>query len=349
MYLDSCMPIPLKHNDSINHMAFDGCDYFCTIRCKSEIIRFSPCHSAVQRYCTCREYDHICYDYSDHCFWASSSKYHHTIFKLDCCMRELDCICICVPDLCGMITGISYNCCKNALVISFPHTVIEVEKESDSQSILYSTPSGVILGVLSLCPGLLLTVLRGSRYVVDILNQDGEKIGCYALDSTLLPQDLLFNPCTSSCQPWQILIFGFKRNCYPYLCDSCISEDDLGFTPCCCNNEICHECCCCDPSCSDPQKDIMESIALIEAALSHILNAEGEKIQKALATTDDLDKIMCVNREVNKTIVNVTHLEHTLYDKLSALSDCSPCDDPCCDKPCCDQCEEQKNCREDAP
>lgn len=75
----------------------------------------------------------------------------------------------------------------------------------------------------------------------------------------------------------------------------------------------------------------MESIALIETALSHILNAEGEKIQKVLATTDDIDKIMCVNREVNKTIVNATHLEHTLYAKLSALFDCGLCDKPCDD------------------
>ena len=73
----------------------------------------------------------------------------------------------------------------------------------------------------------------------------------------------------------------------------------------------------------------MESIALMETSLSHILNAEGEKIQKVLAATDDIDKIMCVNREVNQTIVNATHLEHTLYAKLSALCDCGFCDEAC--------------------
>lgn len=86
----------------------------------------------------------------------------------------------------------------------------------------------------------------------------------------------------------------------------------------------------------------MESIALIETALSHILNAEGEKIQKVLATTDDIEQIICVNKEVNKTIVNATHLEHTLYAKLSALSDCGLCDDLCDDN-----CDSYRPCWED--
>lgn len=127
------------------------------------------------------------------------------------------------------------------------------------------------------------------------------------------------------CHKSPIWAFVLKRNCYPYLC----STNILGFMPYGCNYEICEECCCGKKTCSnhDPCKDVMESIALIETALSHILNAESEKIQKVLATTDDIDKIMCVNWEVNKTIVNVIHLEHTLYAKLSALFDCGLCDE----------------------
>lgn len=77
----------------------------------------------------------------------------------------------------------------------------------------------------------------------------------------------------------------------------------------------------------------MESIALIEAAISHILNAEGEKIQKVLAETDNIDTILFVNREVSKTIVNATHLEHVLYEKLCAIVDCGICHD-CCPSKC---------------
>lgn len=342
----SCISIPVDCCTPIKHVAFDGCDYFGTIRCKCEIIRLNPCNSALHRYCTCREYDCICYDYSEHCFWASSRACCSTLFKLDCCMNEIDCISICALGQYGMITGISYDCCKNTLVVSFPCAVVEIEKCGSKFRVLYTMTSGLILDVLSISPGLLITVLKDNKYEIHVLNQCGKKLGCYCLDCCLIPRNLIFNPCTEDCHQSQIVAFAFKHNYYPYLCSTDLSVDDLGFIPCCCNYEICHECCCSNqprPDC-DPHKDIMESIALIETALSHILNAEGEKIQKALGTTDDLDKIMCVNREVNKTIVNVTHLEHTLYAKLSALSDCGLCEAPCCNQPCCDPCDEPKDC-----
>ena len=345
MHLDPCIPIPLECDSSVNHVAFDGCDYFCTIRCKHEIIKFNPNSSELHRYCTCREYDDICYDYSENCFWVSSRTCTGKLFKLDCCMNEIDCISICALNQYGTITGISYNCCKNALDISFPCALIELEKYCDTFKVLYTAADDCIMGVLTICPGILITVSKDSQYYIYILNQCGRKIGCYPIDSPFTPRNLIFNPCVSACHKSHILAFILKENCDPYLCNTDISVEDFGFTPYCCNYKLCSECCCdkyfC-PEC-DPYKDIMESIALIETALAHILNAEGEKIQKVLSTTDDLDKIMCVNREVNQTIVNITHLEHTLYDKLTALSDCHLCDEPCDTTICCDECNYLKN------
>lgn len=90
----------------------------------------------------------------------------------------------------------------------------------------------------------------------------------------------------------------------------------------------------------------------METALSHILNAEGEKLQKILAESSDVDTILCVNREVRQTIVNVTHLEQVLYEKLLALQNICPEEPPCpddnhdcCD--CCDCCDCRHNCCEE--
>ncbi|MGL4739064.1 MAG: hypothetical protein ACRCW2_16620 [Cellulosilyticaceae bacterium] len=77
--------------------------------------------------------------------------------------------------------------------------------------------------------------------------------------------------------------------------------------------------------------DIIASIALMEAGISHIINAEGEKIQAILGTgpnpnpnviattTDDLLKI---NASVEKMINSITILESILQKKLS-LAQCS--------------------------
>lgn len=335
-FFHSYMSIPVECGTIINHVAFDGCEYFCTIRCKCEVIRFHRTRHTMHCYPTCREYDCICYDYCDHCFWASSRCCHGRLFKLDCSMNEVDCIDICTPCQSRVITGVSFNCCKNTLVVCFPDAVVEVDKCSEQSQVFCTMKSDCIMGVMSLCPGTLLTVARDNTYYVQVLGPCGENLAQFCIPSPFIPANLIFQPCASKCQQWEIYAFVRKRGCYPYLCKCAICPENLGFVPCCCNYRICEECCC--GSSQDACTDIMESIAMVETALSHILNAEGEKLQKTLATTDDLDKIMCVNREINKTIVNVTHLEQTLYAKLSALSDCDACCD--CGEGCCEGCGE---------
>ena len=67
--------------------------------------------------------------------------------------------------------------------------------------------------------------------------------------------------------------------------------------------------------------DLLESIALQENALSHILCAESRKMQKAM----DLDGLdLCKLLEVNDSATNMVHavanLELVLKDKLEFIS-----------------------------
>lgn len=329
---NSYIPIPVECGTAINQVAFDGCNYFGTVKCRYEIIKFDLCCNSMHRYYTCREYDCICYDYSEHCFWATSRMCCNTIFKLDCGMNEIDSMNICGLDKYGIITGISYSCCNNTLIISMSCVVIEIQKDSEKFEIVYNSKGYWIKDVLSICPYILITISKNDKYYIEAINPCGEKTGEFCIENLFLPENLIFNPCIPDSGNMPIWIFALKRGIYPYLCKLDVSLEDLGINPYCCNYKICEECCCGSkpcPDCKDPCKDIMESIALVETALSHIINAEGEKIQKVIATTDNIDKIICVNREVNKTIVNATHLEQALYEKLSALCDCNICGDIC--------------------
>lgn len=68
--------------------------------------------------------------------------------------------------------------------------------------------------------------------------------------------------------------------------------------------------------------DLVESIALEEAALSHILNAEGEKIQRVVAMEDvTVTDLLDVNDSVRNTVSSVASLEDMLKDKLSYIAD----------------------------
>ena len=65
------------------------------------------------------------------------------------------------------------------------------------------------------------------------------------------------------------------------------------------------------------------SIALQQAALSHILNAEGEKLQKVLSFDDIAPQtILLTNKSVESMVNTIANLETILKSKLDLFSDC---------------------------
>lgn len=65
---------------------------------------------------------------------------------------------------------------------------------------------------------------------------------------------------------------------------------------------------------------LLQSVALEEAALSHILNAEGEKIQKAVSLHDcSIKDLLDVNKSVAEMVDKVTELELVLKSKLELV------------------------------
>lgn len=76
--------------------------------------------------------------------------------------------------------------------------------------------------------------------------------------------------------------------------------------------------------------DIIESVALEETALSHILNAEGEKIQKIVAIEEaTTDELLSVNASVKDMICAITELESVLQMKLGLVEkyiECHSCE-----------------------
>ena len=84
---------------------------------------------------------------------------------------------------------------------------------------------------------------------------------------------------------------------------------------------------------------ILQSIALQEAGLAHIINAEGEKIQKAVAMDCiETTELIEVNKSVEEMIEKITALEIILKSKLDKVTPLlKDCDKPKPPKPpkCC--------------
>ena len=69
--------------------------------------------------------------------------------------------------------------------------------------------------------------------------------------------------------------------------------------------------------------DVIESIALEECAISHILNAEGEWLQRVLTFQNlCIEDLVCMNNSVMEIIKHVTCLEAELKGKLQVFDGC---------------------------
>lgn len=132
-------------------------------------------------------------------------------------------------------------------------------------------------------------------------------------------------------------------------CEKCKCDCD-----CCCNggqNSDAEAVCDCEDCCHHPHPkkcgayEIIHSIALEEAGIAHILNAEGEKIQKAVALSKNIEELICVNQSVKRTLTQISILEGHLYAKLEAVlcGSCDKCKD-CCDDCCKCDCDCDNDC-----
>lgn len=81
---------------------------------------------------------------------------------------------------------------------------------------------------------------------------------------------------------------------------------------------------------------LLQSIALEEAAISHILNAEGEKLQKGISFSCNLKDLIDINKSVEDVLDKLITLENVLKAKLDLIK---PILDKCDKKPHKSECE----------
>lgn len=81
--------------------------------------------------------------------------------------------------------------------------------------------------------------------------------------------------------------------------------------------------CCVDEKCA--LTAILQSVSMQETALAQILNAEAEKLKKAVCMANCIDDLFQINESVQRTICSVSELEQSLREKaiyaIEALND----------------------------
>ena len=71
---------------------------------------------------------------------------------------------------------------------------------------------------------------------------------------------------------------------------------------------------------------LLTSIAMEEIGISHLLNAEGEKVQYVLTKHPSVDELIRFTRTTERLLRDLIHKEILLQEKLSQVIDfeCSP-------------------------
>ena len=80
-----------------------------------------------------------------------------------------------------------------------------------------------------------------------------------------------------------------------------------------------HCCKCCSAIKSQAVTDIIESIALLETELAHIINVEGEKMQRGIALATNIDELISLDSSVKRTLTNVIKIQMLLQFKLEKI------------------------------
>lgn len=303
--------IATENGKKYSKMTYDGHFFYFTLPKENKISKFNQECILTTCYDLNRPYSSICYDKTEECFWAWDERTNYTIYKLNMNLEEIGYIelCKCAANN-SKITGLSYNCEKDTIFISFSNSIAEFSKTGQLIKPLQKTNNSCC--ILSIFPYYIIIEICEHTQIINIYSLKGKRIKSYCFSSQYEMKDIVFNPCLENEKNTISLIFFAFDNCGCPCILKCKIEL-CGKDSCPCNFQCCHNCC-------DSVCDLLESIALMETALSHVLNAEGEKIQKAIKLADNVCDLLEIDKAVNRTITNITSLEQTLYAKLESVN-----------------------------
>ncbi|MFI3175625.1 MAG: hypothetical protein R3Y53_10595 [Bacillota bacterium] len=317
-------PITLNHHEKTRHFAFDGTYYYFTIPDCKEIVQTDLEFAVTNVFPTAKCYDAIAYDVSSQKFFVTAMHNYTTIYELNCCMEEIDCICFSGgTHITGAIADISYNCSAETLLVAYPTCIMEVTKDGTTTAI-FRTHNAYITSICSLCPYLIYTEMRGDVQTLHVLDETKE-VHTVEIASSGIVSTMVFHPYLNDddTETYYIDYTILKKGYYPFMEEQLLDSDWFEVSIDSCNFDIltATSCDCTENSCNAID-EIIHSVALVEASLAGILNAEGEKIQYALTHEEDVETVLRVNEEVRNTLVQATHLEQILYHILSFFKMC---------------------------
>lgn len=340
--------LPCGVND-IKSFTVNHCNLYFLDRSGHKLIKWTPDTRTVETIALERKYLCICYDNIENCYWVIPECEPFLIYRLDTCFCEIGHITL--KGACQQRAPVSLCCdgCGDGLWVCYPSQMVYVEK-CNKKVKWYKNEDGhrINIGIIAQCQCRVNCYCEGGRQIIESTSICDEESINLSIPRECKIVGIAPCTCKCNCKDCRFCVLLSKACSHEFL----LAEYCIDFS-----KEMIDPCYPCPPEPYPPPfppephcggiYEVMHSIALEEAGISHILNAEGEKIQKAVAMSDNIEQLVCVNESVKRTLTQVTLLEGMLYSKLEALvageSCCKKTDPPCStpEVPCpCHECED---------
>lgn len=315
--------LPCGVND-IKSFAINHCDYLFLDCGGCKLIKWSKTKQTVETIVLERRYLCICYDHKENCYWAVSEYEPCFIYRLDACFREVGCI-----KIQGVhqqrALSICATCCGQGLWVCYTNAMAYVEKCGEKtiwDKCDYNRK--INIGIVMPCRCAVSCYYENGRQMVETVSPCTEQCLSICVPKDYKIVGIAPHICGDNCGGCRFCVL-LSKICSRglVLSEYCAEFSDGNITPCPPPHPP-HPPHPPEPHCGGAY-EIMHSIALEEAGIAHILNAEGEKIQKAVAMSNNIEQLLCVNESVKRTLTQVTLLEGMLYSKLEAVANCDDC------------------------
>lgn len=326
-YFQCSEPVPLT-DGHFKDIAFNGAQFLLLDVVNSEIYRYDTRFCLIETISLKGKYTSICYDGDEHCYWALVNNSASCLYRLDESLNEIGRIRMRnAPQ--WNANNICYDWCSKTLWISFQNRIAFTDKRCGEYTFLRNDCEGRMIRCLLVLPRCRLFALSsGQRESLYMVRPDCEERMIMNIPEEYRVSGMCAVKPKESCN-------CKKYKIYILLTHTCSHQSFVMCCTVCCCGDICADEC--DYSCEGELCEIIHSIALAEVGISHILNAEGEKIQKAVASSSNIKELLEVNESVKNTITHIIQLENQLTIKLDTAMRHTSCkkDPSCCKKdPC---------------
>jgi hypothetical protein len=173
----AAIALPTERCTRYRGLAYDGFCFYVSMPTASCVYVLDRGFQEVCLMDVPRPYARICYDSAEACFWASTDNTYGELFKLDMCFKEMDSVWIGGHNKVTMkVTGLSYDCVENALLVSCADFVARVSKSGRITRILKRAQGACFASVLGMAPYFAVVYASGAEQNMDVFSEDGRLV-----------------------------------------------------------------------------------------------------------------------------------------------------------------------------